>query len=96
MECLAYGDLLYITGNIIQCSVIISMGKDSEKEWMYIYVCVCVWITWLYTRNQQNTTNHSTPKTNKQTHIKKNKDSLLVKAGSSDQLPHNSDKLGKT
>ena len=36
MECLADGDLLYITGNIIQCSVIISMGKESEKEW----VCV--------------------------------------------------------
>lgn len=94
MECLAYGDLLYITGNIIQCSVIISMGKDSEKEWMYIYVCVC--LNHLAVHPKPTEHYKSLHSKNKQTHIKKNKDSLLVKAGSSDQLPHNSDKLGKT
>ena len=27
-------DLLYSTGNLAQCSVIISMGKEFEKEWV--------------------------------------------------------------
>ena len=31
-------DLLYSTGNSIQCSIIIYIGKESEKnEYMYIY-----------------------------------------------------------
>ena len=31
-------DLLYSTGNSIQYSVVIYMGKDSEKEWIYVYM----------------------------------------------------------
>ena len=31
-------DLLYSTGNSTQYSVIIYMGKESEKECMYAYV----------------------------------------------------------
>ena len=31
-------DLLYSTGNSAQYSVITYMGKESEKEWMYVYV----------------------------------------------------------
>ena len=30
-------DLLYSTGNSAQYSVITYMGKESEKEWMYVY-----------------------------------------------------------
>ena len=33
-------DLLYSTGNYIQYHVILSNGKESEKEYTYIYVCV--------------------------------------------------------
>ena len=31
-------DLLYSTGDSTQYSVIIYMGKESEKEWIYVYV----------------------------------------------------------
>ena len=31
-------DLLYSTGNSTLPSVIIYMGKESEKEWMCVYV----------------------------------------------------------
>ena len=31
-------DLLYSTGNSTQYSVITYMGKESEKEWMYVFV----------------------------------------------------------
>ena len=31
-------NLLYSTGNSTQYSVIIYMGKESEKEWIHIYV----------------------------------------------------------
>ena len=31
-------DLLYSTGNSTQYSVMTYMGKESEKEWMYVYV----------------------------------------------------------
>ena len=31
-------DLLYSTGNSTQYSVITYMGKESEKEWIYVYV----------------------------------------------------------
>ena len=31
-------DLLYTTGNSTQYSVITYMGKESEKEWIYVYV----------------------------------------------------------
>ena len=31
-------DLLYSTGNSTQYSVITYMGKESEKEWMYVHV----------------------------------------------------------
>ena len=34
MESMVSRDLLYSTGNSIQYSVITSMGKESEKEWM--------------------------------------------------------------
>ena len=30
--------LLYSTGNYIQFFVITYMGKESEKEWIYVYV----------------------------------------------------------
>ena len=38
IELLADGDLLYSTGNSTQYSVIIYMGKEAEKEWMYVYI----------------------------------------------------------
>ena len=31
-------DLLYSTGNSTQYSVMIYMGKESKKEWIYVYV----------------------------------------------------------
>ena len=31
-------DLLYRTGNSTQYSVITYMGKESEKEWIYVHV----------------------------------------------------------
>ena len=31
-------DLLYSTGNSTQYSVITYLGKESEKEWIYVYV----------------------------------------------------------
>ena len=31
-------DLLYSTGHSIQYSVITYLGKESEKEWIYVYV----------------------------------------------------------
>ena len=31
-------DLLYSTGNSTQYSVITYMGKEYEKEWIYVYV----------------------------------------------------------
>ena len=31
-------DLLYSTGSFTQYSVITYMGKESEKEWIYVYV----------------------------------------------------------
>ena len=31
-------DLLYSTGNSIQYSVMTYMGKESNKEWIYVYV----------------------------------------------------------
>ena len=34
-----YRDLLYSTGNSTQYSDIY-MGKDSEREWMYVYICI--------------------------------------------------------
>ena len=43
-KCWANRGLLYSTGNSTQYSVIISMGKESEKEWMYVCACVCVCI----------------------------------------------------
>ena len=38
MEWLANGDLLYSTGNSTQYSLIIYVGKVSEKEWMCVHV----------------------------------------------------------
>ena len=35
-----YKDLLYNTGDSTQCSVIICMRKESEKERIYVYVYV--------------------------------------------------------
>ena len=35
---MANGDLLYNTGKSIQYSVVIDMGKESEKEWICVYV----------------------------------------------------------
>ena len=31
-------DLLYSTGKFIQYCVITYMGKEPEKEWVYVYV----------------------------------------------------------
>ena len=42
-----FKDLLYSTENSSQYSVITYMGKESEKEWVYIHVCN--YITFLYT-----------------------------------------------
>ena len=54
MEWLANGDLLYSTGNSAQCSGIIYVGKESEREWIvYIYN----WITLLYNINYHNSVN---------------------------------------
>ena len=36
MEWMGNRDLLYSKGNSTQYSVIIYIGKESEKEWMYI------------------------------------------------------------
>ena len=33
-------DLLYSTGNTTQDSVIASVGKESEKEWIYVYIYI--------------------------------------------------------
>ena len=33
-------DLLHSTGNSTQCSVMICMGEESEKEWTYVCVPV--------------------------------------------------------
>ena len=38
MEWLANGDLLYSTENSTQYSVIIYMGKESEKKWICVHV----------------------------------------------------------
>ena len=38
MERLANGELLYSTGNSTKYSVIIYIGKESEKEWMCVRV----------------------------------------------------------
>ena len=35
---LVNGDLLYSTKKSIQYSVIIYVGKESEREWMYIHI----------------------------------------------------------
>ena len=40
MESLANRDLAFSTGTSTQYSVIIYMGKESEKEWMCIYIYV--------------------------------------------------------
>ena len=32
-------DLLHSTGTSTQCSIIADMGKESEKEWMYLHKC---------------------------------------------------------
>ena len=39
MECWANGDLLYSTESSTKYSVIIYMGKESEREWD---VCICI------------------------------------------------------
>ena len=37
MEQMVSRDLLYSTGNSTQYSVILYMGKEYVKEWMYVY-----------------------------------------------------------
>ena len=37
-EWLTDGDLLYNTKNSIQYSVIIYVGKESEREWMCVHI----------------------------------------------------------
>ena len=54
MEWLANRDLSYSTGNSTQYPVIIYVGKDSEKEWIYVSYN---WITLLYRRNYHNLVN---------------------------------------
>ena len=41
MKQIINNDLLYTTGDSIQYSVIIYMGKDSEKAWIYVYMNHC-------------------------------------------------------
>ena len=48
------GPAIYSTGNSIQYSVMIYMGKESEREW---YVYMYNWIILLYTRNYHNVVN---------------------------------------
>ena len=31
-------DLLYCTENSVQYTIMTDMGKESEKEWIYVYV----------------------------------------------------------
>ena len=38
MELLAIGDMLYITEKYTQYSVIIYVGKESEREWICVHV----------------------------------------------------------
>ena len=38
MERLTNGDLLYSTESSTQYSVIIYVGKESEREWMCVYI----------------------------------------------------------
>ena len=54
MEQVANGDLLNDTGNSTQYSVIIYMGKESEKEWMHVYVQLNHLV---YSKNYHNTVN---------------------------------------
>ena len=51
MEWLANGDLLCSTGNSTKCSMIIFMGKESQKN---VYFSVYNWTTLLYSRNYHN------------------------------------------
>ena len=53
MDWLSNQDLLHCTENSTQYSVIIYMGKESEKIDMYMYN----WITLLYIKNYHNTVN---------------------------------------
>ena len=38
MEWMRNKDLLYRTGESTQYSVVTYMGKESEKEWIYVYI----------------------------------------------------------
>lgn len=38
MECMVNKDLLYGTENSTQYSLIIYVGKESRKGWIYVYV----------------------------------------------------------
>ena len=38
MEWMRNKDLLYRTGKSTQYSVVTYMGKESEKEWIYVYI----------------------------------------------------------
>ena len=54
MEWMVNRDLQYSTWNSTQYSVIIYMGKESEKEWICVYYN---WISLLYGRNYYNIVN---------------------------------------
>ena len=53
-EWLAKEDLLYSKENSTQYSVIIYMGKESEREWICVYVWLC---PLLYSRNYHSLVN---------------------------------------
>ena len=59
MDTLVYGitDLLYSTENSIQYSVIIYMGKKSEKEWMCVHVYLNHFVILLNSRNYHSIVN---------------------------------------
>ena len=55
IEWLASGFLWYSTGNSSQYSVMVYVGKESEREWICVYIYN--WITLLYRRNYHNIVN---------------------------------------
>ena len=40
-------DLMYSTGNSTQYFLITYMGKESEKEWIYVYVLLNHFVVYL-------------------------------------------------
>ena len=63
-----WGDMMYCRETSTQCSVIICMGKESEREW------ICIHVTLLHSRNYHTIVNQpyfsETLKTKKSRHFK--------------------------